>query len=153
MPKGGDEDMTTQLTPSDINPKLAPGWTCTQVSTAQPGIVRLQLAHGPDPDTTWFDGWRYSVESSQLDDALSQAIEITHKYTPAHLRIKERLQSDLAAILQQHTVAEWLDALESYAEQIARDADRFSMAELYGQWHVLQDCLAKARIQAERIIV
>ena len=101
MTKGGDENMTTQLTPNDINLKLAPGWTCVQVTTAQPGVVRLQLAHGPEPDTAWFDGWRCNVESHQFEDAIQQAVEITHTYTPAHLRIKERLQSDLAAILQQ----------------------------------------------------
>lgn len=82
--------MTLLLTPEDINPKLAPGWTCVQVTTATPGMVRLQLAHGPEPGTAGFDGWRCCVESHLYDDAVQQAVEITHKYTPAHLRIKAR---------------------------------------------------------------
>lgn len=145
--------MTSILICEDINPKLAPGWTCVQVTTATPGIVRLQLAHGPEPGTAWFDGWRYSVESHLYEDAVQQAVEITHKYTPAHLRIKERLQSDLAEILRQHTVTEWLGALEAYAEQIVRDADMYSMVELHDQWHGLQEYLAQARVHAERMII
>jgi hypothetical protein len=145
--------MAPIATSEDINQKLAPGWTCTQVTTSQPGVVCLLLAHGPECDTAWFDGSRFSVESHRYEEAVQQAVEMTHKYTPAQLRSKQRLQEDLAAILRQHTVVEWLSALESFAEMIAGDADTYSLADMHSLWHELQESLSQARIQAERIDV
>ncbi len=60
-----------------IDNNLGDGWACALLSTATPGIFRLQLMNDGEEEL----GFRKCIESETLEGAVKGAIEFTNKVT------------------------------------------------------------------------
>ena len=61
----------------EIESKLGNGWACGLVSTATPGIVRIQLMSPGEFEP----GWRKCIEAPTFEEALEMASFFTHNIT------------------------------------------------------------------------